>query len=319
MPRFALLNTRPAHQASALNALVVQAGGQSFHCPALQIESVPYSKTEQDAWVQTLQKAQLWVVTSTNAVPPLRALMEMLLQRWQQDKTGRLKAEVPAWQILAIGQATHQALQKVVAEVLGLHKNGQKTSENVQNPQSCQAKESIFELLPPLHLQKGQKRADSETLLQHPALQMLSAEKSVVLIKGEGGRNHLQQTLQQQGIQVVEMPLYRRVAAPFCAQSWQTFIRTDAPKIVLATSFESLQSVWQGWENWQASQAKSAMPQKALTHPLSEFSLLAFSPRIAELAQQAGWRGAIAITPATSNTGILQGIETLIKRVLCTK
>jgi len=263
MPRFALLNTRPAHQASALVDLVQQAGGQSFACPALKIEPIEYAESALSAWQSALAEAALWGVTSANAVAPLQRLLT--------------QCAIEKGTVLAIGKATYQALQNQLAEFW-------------QRPGA--------ELLPP------KKRADSETLLTHPALQKLTPGQSVVLMKGEGGRDHLQRTLEQKGVKVIELPLYRRVAAPFCQEQWQAFMRAQAPKIILATSFESLKALWQGWENWQISQKS--------THLLPNLPLLVFSERIADLAQQAGWQGPIVVAPETSNSGILQGIETLI-------
>ncbi|GAB6035057.1 uroporphyrinogen-III synthase [Galenea microaerophila] len=269
MPRFALLNTRPAHQARALKDLVQQAGGQSFACPTLKIEPIEYAEPAVSAWQTALTEASLWAVTSANAVAPLQRLLT--------------QCAIEKGAVLAIGEATYQALQNQLAEFW-------------QRPGA--------QLLPPLHLQGGQKRADSEALLTHPVLQKLTPGQSVVLIKGEGGRDHMQRALEQKGVNVIELPLYRRVAAPFCPDQWQAFIRAQAPKIILATSFESLKALWQGWENWQISQKS--------THLLPNLPLLVFSERIADLAQQAGWQGPIVVAPETSNSGILQGIETLI-------
>jgi len=38
MKQFTLLNTRPAHQAGALNELVIQQGGESINCPTIEIQ-----------------------------------------------------------------------------------------------------------------------------------------------------------------------------------------------------------------------------------------------------------------------------------------
>lgn len=45
MAQFTLLNTRPAHQAHALNQLVIQQGGQSINCPTITIQWVAISES----------------------------------------------------------------------------------------------------------------------------------------------------------------------------------------------------------------------------------------------------------------------------------
>ena len=46
MKQFTLLNTRPAHQADALNELVVQQGGESINCPTIEIQWLAISDNE---------------------------------------------------------------------------------------------------------------------------------------------------------------------------------------------------------------------------------------------------------------------------------
>jgi len=297
MSRFVLLNTRPAHQAQALDALIAQSGGGSFSCPALQIEPIVFSEAEKVAQFRALKTASLWIVTSANAVPALAGWVKKL---WTGDK---ILPVLPP--ILPIGQATYQALQQ------SLEKLWQEVWANRQNPQPRLEKTGHFTLLMPASVNKSQQ-ADSEQLLQHEVIQALSPKDRVVLVKGQGGRLLLSNALKEKGVTLFELPVYRRLPAPFCVQSWRAFQARSEPKIVLATSFESLQSLWRGWENWQRNVENLDADQSGPALPT--LFLVAFSRRIAELAKQAGWQGQIAVVPSMSNAGILQAIEQLMDR-----
>jgi len=295
MLRFALLNTRPVHQAGTLAQRVTAAGGASFSCPALQIVPIAFSGVERLHWMSELQRSDLWVVTSANAVPPLLDWVQAFAPQKQTK------------QVLAIGEATHQALQQRMADYLIYDEKPPKIEKICQNPQSSDRNSAFLKLLPPLHLQKGEMRADSETLLQHPVWQQLSPKSTVAVVKGVGGRDYLLKALLRLGFEGIEVPLYRREALPFCVETWQAFAQVKVPRIILATSFESLQALWSGWQDIQRGQGLRGLPV------FDSHLLLAFSPRIADLAKAEGWQGEIVCAEETSNMGVMRTIERMIK------
>lgn len=113
-------------------------------------------------------------------------------------------------------------------------------------------------------------RADSEGLLQLPALQDV-AGKRFLLMRGVGGRELLRRALEARGAQVDVLELYRRELPAAARQQWQAL--TSAPDIVLLTSPDALR-------HWQLVAGAAAV------QPL----WLVASARMTELGQAAGAR-----------------------------
>ncbi len=113
-------------------------------------------------------------------------------------------------------------------------------------------------------------RADSEGLLQLPALQDV-AGKRFLLMRGVGGRELLRRALEARGAQVDVLELYRRELPASARQQWQSLM--PAPDIVLLTSPDALRH-WQ-----QVAGAAAVLP-----------IWLVASARMAALGQAAGAR-----------------------------
>lgn len=111
----------------------------------------------------------------------------------------------------------------------------------------------------------------SEDLLQLSELQQLAQQK-VLLVKGEGGRNLLQQTLQQRGAQVDLLLLYRRVC-PVLNATQQALLQSGGHQVVVLTSGDALQHYHQ-------------LLPKDHAHPL----LLVPSQRLVATARQLGFK-----------------------------
>ncbi|MFA7399216.1 MAG: uroporphyrinogen-III synthase [Sideroxydans sp.] len=119
------------------------------------------------------------------------------------------------------------------------------------------------------------ERFDSEALLALPALQNVSGWK-VAILRGNGGRELLGDTLKARGALVDYVTCYERSKPELDADS----VLEASPHAINVTSSEALGNLWQGLT--QANQARFA-------------SLPLFVPhaRIAELAQQQGWKNII--------------------------
>lgn len=109
--------------------------------------------------------------------------------------------------IAAVGQGSAQALQ-----ALGF---------------SC----DIFPAQPPY---------DSEALLAQAELQSING-KSIALISGEDGRQHLHNTLKQRGAKLKSLLVYRRIALDYEAKYLQNVINSD--DIIICTSISLLQQL----------------------------------------------------------------------------
>ena len=96
--------------------------------------------------------------------------------------------------------------------------------------------------------------ADSESLLRLPDLAQVSGQR-VLLMRGEGGRELLAQTLEQRGAQVAHALLYRRIAVPPDIAALQAQSQAQSLTLSLCfviTSSEALQVLFAAAEQAQA-------------------------------------------------------------------
>lgn len=86
-------------------------------------------------------------------------------------------------------------------------------------------------------------RANSEGVLVLPEIAQLQAPTRVLVWRGEGGRELIQQTLLQRGVALHSVAFYRRALPTQSVQDWQTWPATRRPDAVLISSGEA----WQHW------------------------------------------------------------------------
>src|SRR5690606_30528777 len=129
--------------------------------------------------------------------------------------------------------------------------------------------------------------ATSETLLDDPQLKMVAGER-ILILRGEGGRETLADTLRERGARVDYLELYRRVQpsvdpAPLFAALDQTPL-----PILTVTSGDGLRNLM-------------AVADKRLNR-LQQCPLIVISGRLGEFARQPGfatvWQAA---SPATAD------------------
>tara|TARA_Y100000588_G_C14208314_1_gene905598 strand:- start:480 stop:1244 length:765 start_codon:yes stop_codon:yes gene_type:complete len=85
--------------------------------------------------------------------------------------------------------------------------------------------------------------ADSEHLLQLDCLQSVN-QRTILLIKGEGGRSLLSQTLLKRGAALISLCVYRRVSPHYSPQYIKSLWQDDAVDIILFTSVEAMQNIF---------------------------------------------------------------------------
>ena len=147
------------------------------------------------------------------------------------------------------------------------------------------------------------EQMDSEGLLALPALTDVS-DKHVVIVKGEGGRETLTQTLEARGAQVEEYVCYRREVAPVDRDNFA------------ATMSEAHGLVFQ---------ANSVQTLGTLTNLISATNLLSLlmqpvvvpSQRVADQATQMGWQHVVNAANA-SDDAFLAALESSTGTVLNT-
>lgn len=85
--------------------------------------------------------------------------------------------------------------------------------------------------------------ADSEHLLQLKSLQHV-ADKSILLVKGEGGRTEIANTLRSRGAQLISVSVYRRTLPKTSPQRLQSLWQDDAVDIILFTSQQAIHNIF---------------------------------------------------------------------------
>jgi uroporphyrinogen-III synthase len=133
----------------------------------------------------------------------------------------------------------------------------------------------------------------SEGLLRLPVFQQRQTGDRLLVLRGEGGRNLVRDSLDGQGVGVDYVELYRRRLPPDTMIRWQQLISTQGlPDIVILTSGESLQY----WLAIAGEAAMSVIP-------------LVISPRLAVIAQKAGLKPCI-IAASTRPEAIIDALLT---------
>lgn len=130
---------------------------------------------------------------------------------------------------------------------------------------------------------------DSEGLLALPALQRLAGQK-VCILRGEGGRTLLAETLQARGAELTQLRLYRREQAPSPPDLDLTLQNTD---IITTTSVEVLECLY-------------GLTPPALRPALLRKPLVVVSERSVAVARELGFDQAVWLAKRAADQAILE-------------
>jgi len=169
----------------------------------------------------------------------------------------------------------------------------------------------------------SQTQFDSEHFLAHAQMQVVRGEK-IAVIKGEGGRTLIEQTLSERGAQVEQINVYKRGQETFCKQQWQLFIESPLP-ILLITSLESWQNLTNGLLNLHdgnlshPARGDKGLVNSGMVNQLQKVfnnlaGLVVMSERIAIKIKQSGCLTPIQVVKIQSNLGIVQAIQKVISK-----
>lgn len=138
---------------------------------------------------------------------------------------------------------------------------------------------------------------DSESLLAHSAMQTVVGQ-TIFLVKGQGGRELLQNTLIERGANVKPIELYERRAAPFCKEAWMDFTqRSNA--VLLITSIASWDAFYNGYSQLEVEPTEIS----------KDLLIVVMSQRIADHIATFAWPCQIIVVSTQSNAGIIKAIE----------
>ena len=133
---------------------------------------------------------------------------------------------------------------------------------------------------------------DSEALLAMPALQAVQGKK-ILILKGEGGRKLLSETLADRGADVSYANLYRRQLPAEAGRELRSIQQQQNIDVVIFTSGE-------GIDNLLSLLDETSRPW------LCQKTWLVIHPRLAEHARQAGCDNEIIISAGPSDEQIMQ-------------
>lgn len=138
-------------------------------------------------------------------------------------------------------------------------------------------------------------RETSEVLLQLPELQSVAGKRALIL-RGNGGRELLGETLRERGAEVRFCECYQRCTRHYDgaeeAMRWQQ----RGVSTLVITSGEMLQQLW------------SLIPQWYRENWLLRCRLLVVSERLANLARELGWQD-IRVADNADNDALLRALQ----------
>ncbi|VUS41552.1 uroporphyrinogen-III synthase [Klebsiella pasteurii] len=138
-------------------------------------------------------------------------------------------------------------------------------------------------------------REISEVLLQLPELQNIAGKKALIL-RGNGGRELLGDTLRERGADVTFCECYQRSARHYDgaeeAMRWQS----RGVSTLVITSGEMLQQLW------------TLIPQWYRERWLLSCRILVVSERLAEQARELGWQD-IQVADSADNDALLRALQ----------
>ena len=157
-------------------------------------------------------------------------------------------------------------------------------------------------------LQQAQIRVDltplppynSEALLAMPAMQQVKGQH-ILLVRGEGGRDELANTLQQRGALTEYLDVYKRCLPTQDCSSVQALLAAGQLHVVTATSGEALQNLLMMIDE-QYHQQLLAVP------------LVVISDSLKQIASEKGFKR-IAVAKAPADAAIVDEVKTIIGEI----
>lgn len=244
--------TRPRDQAAPVARRIEQAGGIPLLFPLLDIAPVQDQQALHEQ-ISRLAQFDLVIFISPNAV------------QYGMAAIRAANISLPASLNPSVGRASARQLRQTRNEHVGLKPDLQIATVG-QGSAKALRELGVANVIAPA------ERFDSEGLLALPELQDVAGWR-VLILRGDGGRELLGDTLRARGATVEYAACYRR-SKP---QQDIAVLLDAAPDALTVTSSEALGYLWQ-------------MLDDAQREGLCGVPLFVPHQRIAELAQRQGWR-----------------------------
>jgi uroporphyrinogen-III synthase len=125
----------------------------------------------------------------------------------------------------------------------------------------------------------------SEGLLALPSLQHVGQQR-VLIVRGEGGRSLLRESLEARGARVEDLVVYRRTLPAYAPGELAAEMLADGRKLVLISSGEGFHNMLSLLDSESTAVAR-------------EFTVIAPGERVAEQVREAGFKNVLAADSAT--------------------
>jgi uroporphyrinogen-III synthase len=135
----------------------------------------------------------------------------------------------------------------------------------------------------------------SEGLLETTAMQNVT-NKRILIIRGNGGREHLKQTLQQRGALVEYINAYQRVKPETSTTDFEQYLQNNQIAAIVITSAESLKNLLE------------LVPEKVITQ-LLQVPLLLINQRLVDIAKEAGFNNKLFVATKASDDAIIESLK----------
>ena len=140
-----------------------------------------------------------------------------------------------------------------------------------------------------------QEKFNSEGLLNTAAMQDV-ANKRILIIRGNSGREHLKDTLQQRGALVEYLDVYKRIKPATNTSDLEQYLQNNQIAAIVITSAESLKNLLE------------LTPEKVRPQ-LLQIPLLLINQRLVDIAKEAKFNGHLFIASEASDDAIIESLK----------
>lgn len=136
---------------------------------------------------------------------------------------------------------------------------------------------------------------NSEGLLETKAMQNIS-DKNILIVRGDGGREHLKQTLQQRGATVDYLSVYQRIKPASTNVELEQHLQNNQIAVIVITSAQGLKNLVE----MVGEKARKLLLQRPL---------LLINQRLVAIAKELGFKGDLFIATQASDDAIIKTLQ----------
>lgn len=136
---------------------------------------------------------------------------------------------------------------------------------------------------------------NSEGLLATAAMQNV-ANKRILIVRGNSGREHLKDTLQQRGALVEYLEAYQRIKPATTTTDLEQYLQNNQIAAIVITSAESLKNLVE------------LTPEKVRPQ-LLQVPLLLINNRLTDIAKEAGFSNKLFVATEASDDAIIEALK----------